>query len=289
MAPLNAHDSHMEERSRLVRTTLGIAFLSLLVTPLSGQLRPLEPLNWRVFETSQNAHASMRLGFLQEQRASLAGTSGNLFELGELQLALRVSDSVVLEFAGTPQRFFEDESRFAPPTGGALTDDDGDRHDSGDYRAGTAVRLTSDDSPTLIVLRFGTRLPTTDNRVGLDRDQIDFFAMLGFHHRQGPLRIAVEGGLGINGTRLDTYEQSDVVQYTVHLAWERTITPFLTLLGQEDLKERTIRGNEDLGEARAGVRFGRTRWLEASLVAGYRDFSPATGFLIGGGYTFGWR
>src|SRR5688500_2111119 len=89
----------LEESSRLVRTTLVIALLSLLVTPLSGQLRPLEPLNWRVFETSQNAHASMRLGFLQEQRASLAGTSGNLFELGELQLALRVGDGLVLEFA----------------------------------------------------------------------------------------------------------------------------------------------------------------------------------------------
>jgi hypothetical protein len=279
----------LEECSRLLRTTFVIASLSLLVTPLSGQLRPLEPLNWRVFETSQNAHASVRFGFLQEQRASLAGTRGNLLELGELQLALRVADAVMLEFAGTPQRFFEDKSRFAPPTGGALTDDDGDRHDSGDYRAGTAVRLTSDLSPTLIVLRFGTRLPTTDNRVGLDRDQIDFFAMLGFQHRRGPLRIALEGGLGINGTRLDTYEQSDVVQYTMHVAWERTITPFLTLLGQDDLKERTIRGNEDLGEARVGVRFGRARWLEATFVAGYRDFSPTTGFLIGGGYAFGWR
>jgi hypothetical protein len=67
------------------------------------------------------------------------------------------------------------------------------------------------------------------------------------------------------------------------------VTPFLTVLGQEDLKERMLRGNEDLGEARLGVRVGGTRWIEAAFVAGYRDFSPANGFLIGGGYAFGWH
>jgi hypothetical protein len=198
--------------------------------------------------------------------------------------------TVVLEFAGTPQRWYDEENAFAAPTGGAIIDTDGKRHDSGDYRVATAVRITSQESPTIVALRFGTRLPTTDNRVGLDRDQIDFFALLGMHHIREAFSLSLETGLGINGTRIDTYEQSDVVQYAVSFAWRRaSLETSLTFLGQEDLKQRAIRGNEDLGEARLGLRIGQRRWLEAALVRGYRDFSPGSGFLIGAGYAFDWR
>ncbi len=277
----------MCERVRVM--SVPSVLLLLCGAPLSGQLRPLEPLNWAAFTAAHGIQASARLGFLPDQRASLAGTSGDLLELGELQLSVRAG-AVVLEFAGTPQRFFEDQQRFAAPTGGAIDDADGKRHDSGDYRVATAIRLTSLTSPAIAVLRFGTRLPTTDNLVGLDRDQIDFFALVGTRYLRRSLSVAFEAGLGIHGTRIAAYEQSDVLLYTISFALHRSsVKPFLTLLGQEDLKERTIRGNEDLGEARLGLRIGQRRWLEAALLRGYRAFSPGTGFLIGGGYAFDWR
>ncbi|MEX2281352.1 MAG: hypothetical protein WEE89_02565 [Gemmatimonadota bacterium] len=263
--------------------------LLLCAPPLCAQLRPLEPFDWGTFTTAQKMHAHARIGMYHDQRASLAGTAGSLVELGELGLYLRVG-TVVLEFAGTPQRWYDEETAFAAPTGGALSDADGKRHDSGDYRVATAVRLTSAQSPTILALRFGTRLPTTDNKVGLDRDQIDFFALLGMQHKREPFSVSLEIGLGINGTRIDTYEQSDVVQYAGGLAWRRaSVQTSLMFVGQEDLKQRPIRGNEDLGEARLGLRIGQRRWLEAAFVRGYRNFSPEAGFLIGGGYAFDWR
>jgi hypothetical protein len=154
----------------------------------------------------------------------------------------------------------------------------------------TAVRLTALDASWLTVLRFGARLPTTDNLVGLERDQTDFFALVGSEHRQQQWRMAIELGLGIFGTRLSNFEQSDVLLYagTVEYAGRR-LTPFLTVVGQDDFNPRHIRGNEDLSELRAGLRLGRTRWAEAAFVYGLRVYSPGAGFWLGGGFALDWR
>jgi hypothetical protein len=146
--------------------------------------------------------------------------------------------------------------------------------------------LTSNGARSTL-LRFGTRLPTTDNRVGLDRDQTDFFALLGADQQSGNWHFSGEAGVGINGTRLANYEQSDVLLYAVEV--RRRAGPVrigLSMLGQEDLKTRHIRGNEDLGELRLGLRAGQRRWFEVVFVRGIREFSPELGVLIGGGIHF---
>jgi hypothetical protein len=259
------------------------------VSPAAAQLRPLEPLDWDLFHSNNNVHASARFGWLNDQRASLAGTVGRLIEVGDVRAVFRTG-RVLIEFAGTPQRWFRDDEVFAAPTGGALPPPaDGKRHDAGDYRVAAAVLLGS--SPArLSVLRFGTRLPTTDNRVGLDRDQTDFFALLGAQQQAGAWTFAGEAGVGIHGTRLAHYEQSDVLVYSVRIARRQSgVTPAVTLLGQEDLKSRAIRGNEDLGEVRFSIRSGSRRWVEVAAVAGYREFSPEAGVMLSGGWHFDWR
>jgi hypothetical protein len=269
-----------------------VACASLVLLPFgrgSAQLRPLEPLGWDAFFAAP-IQLQARVGWLDGQRASLAGTSGRLLELGELRVLARTG-AILLEFAGTPQRFFADQKTFAPPAGGADPAPlDGVRHDAGDYRMGTVVRLNALASRWLAALRFGTRLPTTNNRVGLDRDQTDFYALLGTHRRGARWRLGLELGLGINGTRSPTYEQSDVLLYAGTIAYlGQRITPRLTVAGQDDFSARRIRGNEDLSELRAGLRVGRVRWAQADLVFGLRTFSPRIGVLIGGGAALDWR
>jgi hypothetical protein len=275
-------------RGRHIIVVCGVLSLFSLAHA-SGQLRPLEPFDWDALRASSTLQVSLRAAWLHEQRASLAGTIGELFELGEARVLWRVG-SVVIELAGTPQRWFSDDGEFAAPTGGAESPpEDGQRHDSGDYRVATAVRLTSNGARSA-VLRFGTRLPTTDNRVGLDRDQTDFFALLGADQQAGNWHLAGEAGVGINGTRVANYEQLDVLLYAVQV--QRRAGAFgvgLTMLGQEDLKAREarhIRGNEDLGELRLSLRAGRQRWFEVVLVRGIREFSPELGVLIGAGIHF---
>jgi hypothetical protein len=275
---------------RYSRPIVGALLTLLCASSVRAQLRPLEPLDPSIWFDSTNVRARVGFGWLEDQRASLAGTMGRLIELGDVSLLVRTG-RIVLEFGGSPQRWLSEESRFALPTGGAhASTSDNRRHDSGDYRVGTSVRLAALTARVVPVLRFGARLPTTDNMVGLDRDATDFFALLGAVAKHERVLVSAEAGVGINGTRLPNYEQSDVLLYSATLLYDAGLVRLsATVLGQEDLKERVIRGNEDLGELRAGVRVGKKRWLEILGVAGYSTFSPSFGVIASGGVRFNWK
>lgn len=250
----------------------------------SAQLRPLDPVEWRVWDPGHSLVAGVGGGAFSDQRASLAGTEGQLLEAGNFSLALRTG-RVAFEAGGTVQRFFRDDRTFAVPHDDTHPQPDGRRHDSGDYRIATVVRLTPDAAPALAVLRFGTRLPTTDNEVGLDRDQVDFFALVGGRLRRGALMMAAEAGLSINGTRDPEFEQSDVFAYTVTSEYSisPTLVTRLSLVGQVEGTPFSIRGNEELGEVRLGLRAGDRQWVRAELVRGYSSFSPSAGLIVSAG------
>jgi hypothetical protein len=260
---------------------IAAAFLPLVA---HAQLRPLEPLEWRMFDGGRTVSAQVGAGWLRDQRASLAGTEGTLVEAGNFRAFWRTG-RVVLEAGGTLQRIFEEESGFAPPEPEVAVDDDGTRRDAGDYRVLTTVRLTNERAPVAAALRFGARLPTTDNTVGLDRDATDFFATLAGRTARGRVAVQGEAGVGIFGTREPEFEQDDLLIYAVRAEYAAgAIRPMLTVLGQQvGTGHSQIRGNESLGEVRLGVRAGGRRWLLAEVVKGYTDFSPGVGILVSAG------
>jgi len=255
--------------------------LLLLPAAARAQLRPLDPFEWRMFEAGRTVSAQVGGGWLPDQRASLAGTEGTLVEAGNWRAFWRTG-RVVIEAGGTVQRFFDEESRFAPGEPEVVEDEDGARRDAGDYRILTAVRLTGERAPVAAALRFGARLPTTDNTVGLDRDATDFFATLGGRTARGRLAVQAEAGVGIFGTRQNEFEQDDLLIYALRAEYDAgPIVPMLTVVGQQvGSGHGEIRGNESLGEARLGVRAGGRRWVTAEAVAGYTDFSPGVGVLL---------
>jgi hypothetical protein len=271
----------------VARSTFLLCVWFLAPASAYAQLRPLDPVDVRAF-SGPPVQIQVGGGIFFDQHASLAGTRGTLFEAGDFRATIRTG-RVLVDLGGTVQRFFEDHDVIAAPSGDALpAPSDGKRHDAGDYRVGAVVRLTPDASTTLATLRFGTRLPTTDNRVGLDRDAIDFFTTLAAFRRSARLSLSLEAGLGIHGTRKTDYEQSDVLLYAASAAFDaRRITPFVTILGQQDFQEFAIRGNEDLAEIRAGVRAGSARWISAAWVHGLTEYSPSGGLQIALGTSFG--
>lgn len=273
-------------RNHEIAALLLPAALLLAARAAPAQLRPLEPTEWSVFDSTGHVALRLGLGWLDGQRASLAGTEGRLLEVGRLETVVRI-DRIALVASGTLLRLFDDRAVFASPTGGAGSPTGERRADAGEYELATLLRLTSATAPALVLLRFGTRLPTTDNRVGLGRDQTDFFALLGARVRRGPLSLRFETGLGIHGTRDPAFEQSDVWLYAAALEYRRrAIAASATLLGQSDgRRDRVLRGNEDLRELRLALRAGRRRWLEAALVHGLTEFSPGTGVLLTSGLT----
>lgn len=268
-----------------VRTLLLAACAVLACAPAArAQLRPLEPFEWRMFYGGRSVSAQVGGGWMQGQRASLAGTEGTLVEAGNFRAFWRTG-RVVLEAGGTVQRFFDEESRFAPAEPDVLADDDGRRRDAGDYRVLTTVRLTREGAPVAAALRFGARLPTTDNTVGLDRDVTDFFATVGGRVARGRVALQGEAGVGIFGTREREFEQDDLLIYALRAEYAAgPLQPMLTVVGQQvGTGHQEIRGNESLGEVRLGVRAGRRRWVLAEVVKGYTEFSPDVGVLVSAG------
>lgn len=247
----------------------------------SAQLRPLEPIPWRVFDSGQTFGAEIGASRLAGQRASLAGTEGTLTEVGNFALAWRMG-RVALELAGTGRRLFREESRFTSPYPSVSLVPGDRRRDSGDYRLTTAVRVTSPSAPVVAVVRFGVRLPTTDNTTGLDRDATDLFLTIGGSGARGPFHVAAEAGLGIHGTREPSFEQEDLLLYAMRAEWRRGAwTPSVMAIGQmHGLAHPAIRGTEHLGETRAGVRFGTRRWIRIEGVRGFSSFSPSGGILL---------
>jgi hypothetical protein len=249
----------------------------------NAQLRPLEPTDFRAL-SGDDVQVEFGGGYYTHQRAALAGVEGRLIELANFRAHFRTGRAI-LELGGTIQRLFHEESRFAQPyADAAQSTASGNRHDAGDYRVGAIFELVHSKRFTGL-LRFGTRLPTTDNLVGLDRDAIDFYATLNASKQYDEFFGGLEAGLGINGTRSNGHEQSDVLLYSITLASnQHAIAPFLILAGQEDLHPGGIRGNEDLGEIRGGVRFKET--ISAAAVIGYREYSPDWGIQLSVRKTF---
>lgn len=221
---------------------------------------------------------------LFDQRASLAGTSGTLTEIPNFSLAWRTG-RVTVEGAGTGQRIFHEDSRFAAAYPDVAPVADGRRHDSGDYRISTAIRLTPDDYPVTGVVRFGTRLPSTDNTIGLDRDATDFFATVGASGNRGILNVSGEGGLGIHGTRETRFEQDDLFLYSLRAELRfGSLVPVASVIGQQHgYAHSAIRGVENLSEARVGVRVGDRNWIRIEAVTGLTTFSPSRGILFTAG------
>jgi hypothetical protein len=249
-----------------------------------AQLRPLDPVDWQTLDAPHESSFRIGVGAYADHAASLAGTRGRLVEVGSFRATWR-SGRVTLQLSGTAVRFFEDDTAFASPVGATRGLSDERRTDVGDGRVSTILRLTEGEGDWDAALRFGVRLPTTDDRTGLERDQTDFFTTVAGRHRRGALDLAAEIGLGILGTRDVRNEQVDPVLFALSgsydLGWLR---PELMVVGQHDTRRNAARrGNEDLGEIRIGATHGGARWLRLGLVRGWRSFSPDWGVTFEAG------
>lgn len=255
---------------------------------MAAQLRPLEPIVWRAVDSPAHTRAGIGVGVLSGQRASLAGTRGTLLEIGNWFVTYR-SGRLALELAGTAVRRFEDDEVLSAPFERSDPPDGAARVDAGDVRVATILRLLGDVDRSVLAVRFGTRLPTTSDEPGLDRDRTDFFATAAARHRvTRGVRIFAEAGVGIHGTVIEAYPQSDVLVYSagIEAARRRGRAGLrLQVVGHDDLHRRVIRGNEDLAELRLGAWLGGRRWVEAEVVHGLAEFSPSWGILLKGGMT----
>jgi len=258
----------------------GLALILGFPSAGSAQLRPLSPLDWYAIDAMRPISIGVGLGTLQNQPASLAGTQGDLLELGRFHLVWW-SGRMGIEAEGTLYRRFEDEVVLRPPAPGTDPVSGSARTDAGDVVASTVIRLSQPLSRFTAALRFSTRLPTTSDEPGLERDRTDFFATLAGRYRWGRVSVGGESGVGILGTRVDGVDQLDVLTFAAFVDYRMgPVTAIGTIVGQDDVHLGATRGNEDLSEVRIGVRAGDRVWVAATAVRGIARFSPGGGLLL---------
>ena len=252
----------------------------------SGQLRPIEPIPWDAL-ASDGPMLRLGAGYHARARASLAGTQGALREIG-VYTGTWTFGRVAIEVGGVVLRLFSDDSVYAPPIADARPATGKRRVDTGEHRVGAIVRLTRASSPADLVLRFGTRLPTTDNVQGLGRDQTDFFGSLGGRARWGFIEVAGEAGIAILSTRLSHPEQVDALLYAARIGWSRDrFRIWAGAVGQHDTRRAAeLRGIEDLAEARLVGELGDQRRIRITLVRGWTRESVGLGVVVEGGVRF---
>ncbi|MGH7475648.1 MAG: hypothetical protein ACRELD_05110 [Longimicrobiales bacterium] len=275
-------------RARL-NVSLALAPLMLLIAPpLAAQLRPIEPADWAALEAS--APATIAIGALGAagQRAALAGSRGTLLEIGIVHAALRTG-RVLLEIEAGAVRVLDEDTVLEPPAAYTRASDGRRRVDAGDIVVSTLIALTPLDRAATAALRFGTRLPTSDNTAGLERDQTDFFVTFGGRARRDRLRLAAELGLAILGTRDPLYEQADMVTYAGGARLQTSLaSPFVALVGQWNPSDSVRpRGIHNLAELRAGLVVGHRRFLEVTAARGLTALSPGVALRISAGVRVG--
>lgn len=259
--------------------------LTMLASPgaLHAQLRPLDPIDWRIFDDGARVIAGAGAGVLWDQPAPLAGTRGRLLELGRWSIAFR-SARIAVELGGTALWRLTEQDTVMPPVP-EVAPADGVRQDAGSAFASTAVRISPDHWPADLLLRFGATVPTTSDESGLDRDRTDLFALLAMRYGHGSFALTAENGVGINGTLRPDLPQSDVWMYAFGASYTLPgVRVAADLVGRQDGHAYVIRGNEDLHEVRAGIDVGSARWLRLRYVHGLSaDAAPAHGLRISAG------
>jgi len=255
----------------------------LLAAPAAAQLRPFDPLDWNTFDSPHSVSVGIGLGVLHGQILSLAGTRGNLVEMGRFRAWLR-SGRITVDAAGTLHRRFVDHATLRAPVGPAAPSDGSARSDAGDIVATTAIRLTAETTPFQTVLRFGTRLPTASDAPGMERDLTDFFASVAGRYRTGRVALGGEAGLGLLG-RTRGLNQQDVLTFSA-FAESRlgALTVTGSIVGHDDLHRGAVPGNEDLSEARLRLRAGDRTWISATAIRGIARYSPGLGLYVMAGF-----
>jgi hypothetical protein len=268
---------------------IGVYAVCLAATPsgLGGQLRPLDPMGWSTFDR-QGGVFLMGAAVHADQRISLAGAYGRLYEAGVFQ-ATWSYDRVAIRIGGTLYRVFDGQGVYDEPVTDTRPPDGSVRKDAGDVRVSTLIWLTDPQDRVSFAFRFGTRLPTTDNKEGLGRDQADFFTTIGMRVRDGAWDLSVEGGAGVNGTRDPRHEQIDPILFAGSARYDAgAVDPFIEVTGQHDPRsDRDRRGNENIGEFRIGAQIGGRQWLRVMVARGWTSTSPDLGLTVLFGTRFG--
>jgi hypothetical protein len=263
-----------------------LAFWLATAWNAQGQERPFTTDEAEILKTGW-VRAEFGVEFLQGQRYSLSGLSGDLMRLGVSSIQVGVGEYAEFEISGVAKDVLSVSSRAAQPPIPA-TFAGSSTSDFGDLILGTKIKFFGENGlRPAMTFKFAVELPNAKHDSGLGTDETEFYSSLLFKKSFGRSQVLADVGLAILGSPVLQGRQTDPLTYSVAtiVPVYRNINLVAEISGRQGPPQRL--GNENKSQARAGIRFwtGKIRW-DLGAVAGLMHYDPKSGIVVGATYEF---
>lgn len=261
-----------------------LAGAGLAGTQARGQDLPLQTPDAEIVPTG-TLRAQAGFDFLQSVQFPLTGLSGDLTDMGVLNLRLGVGRIVEVQLQGTVQDFLQVHNQIPAPVVPVLTGHNSTQ-DVGDFSLWTKVRLLAERRNPAVAFRFGFEMPNAKQSSGIGNNAINVYASAIVEKHFGRLAAFGNAGLAILTTPDTRFSENDELIYGQGFTYR--LSHRVRVVGEVAgrYSSRTITpalfGTESRGQGRAGVvvSVGGFDW-DAAAVAGVYPDDPSTGFTFG--------
>jgi len=225
--------------------------------------------------------------FLQGISYPLSGLSGDLTDVGNVDVRVGVGSTVEVELAGVAQQFLDVKQQGASFVSTlALTGPDS-THDVGDFSLTAKVRFFGEGHRhPAIAMRFGFIMPNTNQTRGIGNNATDIFSDIDFEHHFGQLDAFGDLGIEIMTSPSALYSQNDETLYGAALRYP--LGAHVHLVGEVNGRYTprkiipALYGTESRGEARLGVDVAAGGFVwDVAGIKGLNHYDPAYGWTFG--------
>jgi hypothetical protein len=262
-----------------------LAIAALCAAPTRAQDLPLQTADAEIIAPG-TIRAQAGFDFLQDTTFPLSGLSGDLTNVGDINLRMGLGRIVEVQIQGMMQEFLSIKSQGASFVPLSLPSANS-TNDIGDFSMWTKIRLIGEGNKRpSIAMRFGFEMPNSNQARGIGLNTTNVFGELILEKHFGRLAVFSDLGLGILTSPNALYSQNDEILYGI--AFRYPLTRRFTLLGEiagrEDLRKinAALEGTQSQGQARLGMQINASGFVwDFAGIAGLTKDDPRFGITFG--------
>lgn len=271
-------------RSRWIAVA-ALAIATLCTAPARAQDFPLQTADAEIIAPG-TIRAQAGFDFLQDTTFPLSGLSGDVTNVGDINLRMGVGRIVELQVQGMMQEFLSIKSQGASFVALNLPNANS-TYDIGDFSIWTKIRLVGEGNrrPS-VAMRLGFLMPNSNQSRGIGTNTTNVYGEVILEKHFGRLAVFSDLGIGILTSPNALYSQNDEILYG--LAFRYPLTRRFTLLGEvagrEDLRKINValEGTQSQGQARFGVQLNASGFVwDFAGIAGLTKDDPHFGITFG--------
>jgi hypothetical protein len=271
---------------RFVAAAFAASFLVLSAPrPAAAQDLPLQTADAEVMAPGM-VRAQIGFDFLQDESFPLSGLSGDMTNLGVINMRTGLGSIVEIQVQGMIQEFLSIKQQGTSFVALNLPSSNS-TSDVGDFSFYTKILLFKEGGRIpAFAFRFGYEMPNTNQARGIGNNATNIFAEWIAEKHFGKLAVFGDLGLGILTSPNALYSQNDELLYG--LAFHYGLNKRVALVGEVNGRYSprklipALYGTESRGQGRFGVEVnaGGMMW-DLAAIGGLDKYDPHTGFTFG--------